>query len=109
MQVIYLTLHPLPDTFFEGKTLWDKIIEASKLTVFIQLYMMIRHNRILKPLWKHDEDWHCFKGILHSWREEDNQWLCRLAALQECKRVESTPILNTVYGQEDPNIQKNKE
>jgi hypothetical protein len=49
MQAIYRTLHPVPSAFFEGKQLWDKVIEASKLTVFIQFYMMIKHNRTLNP------------------------------------------------------------
>jgi hypothetical protein len=95
MQAIYRALHPLPSAFFEGKQLWDKIIEASKLAEFIEFYMMIKHKRTLSPLWKHDESWHCFNGILHSWTAEDDQWLCQLAALQEGERVDSDLILYT--------------
>jgi hypothetical protein len=57
--------------------------------------MMLKHNRILKPLWKHDEEWHCFNGTPHTWREEDDQWLCQLSALQEGKKVESDLIFYT--------------
>jgi hypothetical protein len=60
MQATYLALHPeVYDTFFEGRTLWDKILQASKQTVFLRLYMMIKHNRSFMHLWKYDEEWHC--------------------------------------------------
>jgi hypothetical protein len=95
MQAIYQVIHLVPSAFFEGKQLWDKIIEESKLTVFIHFYIMIKHKRTLSPLWRHDYSWHCFNGILHSWTEEDNQWLCQLAALQEGKRVDSDLIRYT--------------
>jgi hypothetical protein len=96
MQATYLALHPeVSATFFEGKTLWDKILQASKLTVFIRLYIMLKHNSSLRPLWKHDEEWHCFNGTLHTCREEDEQWLCQLSALQEGERVVSDLILYT--------------
>jgi hypothetical protein len=95
MQAIYRALHQVPSAFFKGKQLWDKIIEASKLTVFIEFYTMIKLHRTLNPLWRHDYNWHCFNGILHSWTAEDNQWLCQLAALQKGERVDTELILYT--------------
>jgi hypothetical protein len=96
LQATYLALHPeVCDTFFEGKTLWEKILQASKLTVFIRLYHMLKLNRSLRPLWKHEEEWHCFNGTLYAGREEDVQWLCQMSALQEGERVVSDLILYT--------------
>jgi hypothetical protein len=94
MQATYLALHPeVSDTFFEGRTLWDKILQASKLTVFIRLYMMLKHSNSVMHLWKYDKEWHCFNGTLHTWREEEELWLCQLSALQEGERVVSDLIL----------------
>jgi predicted membrane chloride channel (bestrophin family) len=46
MQATYLALHPdcESDTFFEGRTLWDKILQASREIEFIRLYMLIKHS-----------------------------------------------------------------
>jgi hypothetical protein len=96
MQATYLALHPVvSDTFFEGRTLWDKILQASKETVFIRLYMLIKHNKSFMHMWKYDEEWHCLNGILHTWREEEEQWLCQLSALQEGEKVVSDLIMFT--------------
>jgi hypothetical protein len=96
IQAMYLALHPeVSDTFFAGKSLLDKILQASTLDVFIRLYMMIKHKRSLMHLWKYDKEWHCFNGTLHTWREEDGQWLSQLSALQEGERVVSGLILYT--------------
>jgi hypothetical protein len=42
MQATYLSLHPDCDaeTFFEGRSLWEKILEAARTDVFVRLYMM---------------------------------------------------------------------
>jgi hypothetical protein len=96
MQATYLALNPeVSDTFFAGKSLWDKILQASNLDQFIRLYMMIKHRRGLMHLWKYDEEWHSFNGTLNTWQEEDGQWLCQLSALQEGEGVVSDFILYT--------------
>jgi hypothetical protein len=50
LRVIYRILFQVPSAFFEGKGLWEKIIKASKLPEFEELYMKIKHNRTLGPL-----------------------------------------------------------
>jgi hypothetical protein len=48
MQATYLSLHPdcQADTFFKGRSLWDKILKAAKTDVFIRLYMMLNHSDV---------------------------------------------------------------
>jgi hypothetical protein len=70
MQATYLSLHPdcEADTFFEGRSLWDKILQAARTDVFIRLYMMLKHSNVYKHLWTHNEEWHCSNcanGLLH--------------------------------------------
>jgi hypothetical protein len=57
MQAMYLSLHPdcEADTFFEGSSLWDKILQAARRDVFIRLCMMLKHSNVYKQLWTHNE------------------------------------------------------
>jgi hypothetical protein len=51
LQATYLVLHPeVSAAYFKGKSLWDKIIHVSKLTVFERLYSMLEHGS-LSQLW----------------------------------------------------------
>jgi hypothetical protein len=92
LRAIYRILFQVPSAFFEGNRLWEKIIKASKLPEFEELYMKIKHNQTLGPLWEYDCNWHCFTGILHYTTAEASQWICQLAALQNGKIVESDLI-----------------
>jgi hypothetical protein len=70
MQATYLALHPdcNAETFFMGRSLWDKILQASRTDVFVRLYMMLKHSNVYKHLWIHNEGWlcsNCANGFLH--------------------------------------------
>jgi hypothetical protein len=95
LRAIYGILFQVPRAFFDGKGLWDKISNASKLSEFQELYKTIKHDMTLGPLWKYDCDWHCFIGVLHYTTAEDSQWICHLTALQSGKRVENDLIFFT--------------
>jgi hypothetical protein len=77
LRAIYRILFQVPSVFFEDKGLWEKIINASKLPEFEELYMKIKHDRTLGPLWGYDCNWHCFTGILHYTTTEASQWICQ--------------------------------
>jgi hypothetical protein len=95
LRAIYIIWFQIPSAFFKGKGLWEKIIKASKLPEFEELYMKIKHSRTLSPLWEHDCKWLCFTGILHNTTAEASQWICQLAALQNGERIESDLIFYT--------------
>jgi hypothetical protein len=95
LKAIYGILFQVTSAFLEGKGLWDKICNASKLLEFQELYKTIKHNVTLGPLWEYDCNWHCFIGVLHYTTAEDSQWICQLAALQNGERVESDLIFYT--------------
>jgi hypothetical protein len=50
IQATYLSLHPdcNTETFFEGRSLWDKILQAARTDVFTRLYMMLKHSDVYK-------------------------------------------------------------
>jgi hypothetical protein len=73
LRAVYRILFKVPSTFFEGKGLWNKIINASRLPEFEEFYRKIKHDKALSPLWEYDCDWHCFIGILHYTTEEASQ------------------------------------
>jgi hypothetical protein len=95
LRAIYGILFQVPSVFFEDKGLWEKIINASKLPEFEELYKKIMHDRTLGPLWEYDCNWHCFTGMLHYTTTEASHWICQLAALQNGKRVQSDLIFYT--------------
>jgi hypothetical protein len=96
LQDIFRNLFQVPSAFFEGKGLWENIIEASQLPAFMEFYDKIKHDRTLGPLWRHDYSWHCVTAILcNNTPMEANQWLCQLAALQNGERVDSDLIFYT--------------
>jgi hypothetical protein len=54
LQATYLELHPeVSATYFHRKSLWDKILHVSKLTVFERLYSMLKQGS-LSQLWQED-------------------------------------------------------
>jgi hypothetical protein len=44
LRAIYGILFQVPSAFFEGKGLWDKKCNASKLPEFQELYKTIKHD-----------------------------------------------------------------
>jgi hypothetical protein len=52
LRAIYGILFQVPRAFYEGKGLWDKIFNASKLPEFQELYKTIKHDMTLGPLWE---------------------------------------------------------
>jgi hypothetical protein len=88
-----------PETFFLGRSLWEKILEAAKTDVYTRIYMMLKHAEEYKHLWIQNDGWicsHCANGFLHPWVTEiRTQWLCQIAALQDGERVVSELIMFT--------------
>jgi hypothetical protein len=77
----YLNQDCNPETFFLGRSLWDKILAAAKTDVYTRFYMMLKHAEEYTHLWIQNDGWifsHCANGILHPWvREIGTQWLCQ--------------------------------
>jgi hypothetical protein len=101
MQATYLALNPDcdPETFFMGRSLWDKILRAARTDVFVRFYMMLKHCEEYKHLWTHNEGWicsNCANGFIHPWlMENEGQWLCQLSTLQDGEIVVSELIMFT--------------
>jgi hypothetical protein len=57
MQATYLALNLDcdPETFFMGRSMWDKILRAERTDVFVRFYMMLKHCKEYKHLWTHNE------------------------------------------------------
>jgi hypothetical protein len=101
MQATYLALNPDcdPETFFMGRSLWDKILRAARTDVFVRFYMMLKHYEEYKHLWTHNEGWicsNCANGFIHPWlMENEGQWLCQLSTLQDREIAVSELIMFT--------------
>jgi hypothetical protein len=101
MQETYLYLNQDldPETFFLGRSLWEKILVAAKTDIYTRFYMMLKHADEYKHLWIQNDKWiffHCANGFLHPWVTEiGTQWLCQIAALQDEERVVSELIMFT--------------
>jgi hypothetical protein len=54
LRAIYGIFFQVLSAFFEGKGLWDNIVNASKLLEFQELYKTIKHDMTLGPLWEYD-------------------------------------------------------
>jgi hypothetical protein len=101
MQATYLALNPDcdPETFFMGRSLWEKMLVSARTDVFVRFYMMLKHCEEYKHLWTHNKGWicsPCANGFTHPWlMENGGQWLCQLATLQDGERVVSELIMFT--------------
>jgi hypothetical protein len=86
-----------PETFFLGRSLWDKILVAAKTDAFTRFNMMLKHAKEYEHLWICNHGWicsHCANGFLHPWVTEiGTQGLCQIAALQDGQRVLSELIM----------------